>query len=119
MPSRTEKKPLTKSDLVGSWKLEGSFEEMDGVVSANPNIGENPTGFLHYTADDRVAVVIASAGRKKMAGNHRRTASIEDLAEAARTFDAYAGRFTLSPPDQVIHHIEVNSYENDVGRDFV
>ncbi len=104
---------------MGSWKLEGTFEELDGVVGVNPNVGENALGFLHYTADDRVAVIIASAGRKKMAGTHRRTASVEDLAEAARTFDAYAGRFSIRAPDQIIHHIEVNSYENDVGRDFV
>jgi hypothetical protein len=110
---------LTKSDLIGSWKLEGSYEDLDGVIGVNPNFGENPVGFLHYTAEDRVAVIIASGGRKKMAGAHRRRASVEDLAEAARTFDAYAGRFTFRAPDQIIHHIEANSYENDVGRDFV
>jgi hypothetical protein len=44
---------------------------------------------------------------------------MEELAESARTFDAYAGRFSFPEPGLVAHHIEISTFQNDVGTDLV
>lgn len=110
-------KPITKADLIGCWKLERAAEERDGVVGDNPNYGEAPVGFLHYVPDDRVSVMIVLKERGLMSVPHpqRRLAPIEELAEAARSFDGYAGRFELSGPQQVTHYIEASHFQNQVG----
>ena len=110
--------PLAMSDLIGCWKLVAALWERNGEIVANPNLAD-PTGYLHYLAEGRVAVTIALAGRKPMSGTHRRTAPRDELAESALTFDAYAGTFSLPGADTVIHHIEISSYQNDVGKDLV
>jgi hypothetical protein len=109
---------VRKSDILGCWRLDRTLEDRGGIVGFNPHFGENPKGLLHYLAGDRVAVTIAFSGRKTMTGLDRLHAPIEELAEAARTFDAYAGRFTLHEPDRITHHIEIASYQNYVGTDF-
>ena len=111
--------PLVMDDLIGCWKLVQALWERDGIVQTNPNMGGHPTGYLHYLREGRVAVTISLPGRKPMSGTHRRTAPREELAESALTFDAYAGTFSMPAPDRVVHHIEISSYENDVGKDLV
>ena len=110
---------VRKADILGCWKLVEAMEERGGVVHTNPNYGKNPTGFLHYLAEDRVAVVVSLAGRKLLSGGDRRKAPDEELAEAARSFDAYAGTFALLGDGHVSHRIEISTFQNDVGKDLV
>ena len=42
-----------------------------------------------------------------------------NAAEAARTFDAYAGSFSLRDDGHVAHRIEISTFQNDVGKDLV
>lgn len=111
--------PLEMADLLGCWSLVEALEDRGGVIRNNPNYGAKPTGFLHYLAEGRVSVAVANGGREPMSGTNRRMAPVEQLAESARTFDAYAGRFSLIAPDHVAHHIEISTYQNDVGKDLV
>jgi hypothetical protein len=112
-------KPVAVADILGCWKLIHAVELIDGVERPNPNLGTRPTGYLHYLAEGRVAVVVSLDGRKLLSGDHRRTAPREELADAALTFDAYAGTFSLIAPDRIAHHIEISTYQNDVGKDLV
>jgi len=112
-------KPIAVADIIGCWKLIHAVELLDGIERPNPNLGTNPTGYLHYLAEGRVAVVVSLDGRKLLSGDHRRTAPREELADAALTFDAYAGTFSLIAPDRIAHHIEISTYQNDVGQDLV
>lgn len=89
------------------------------MIRPNPLYGENPNGFLHYLAGGRMAVTIPLGERRLMSSGDRRTATLHELAESARTFDAYAGRFTLTGPDRIVHHVEVSTYQNHVGSDLV
>lgn len=109
--------PITKADLIGCWKLARAAEERDGIVRDNPNYGEAPTGFLHYVPDDRVAMITVMKERGLMSVPHpqRRLAPVEELAEAARTFDGYGGRFALTGADEVTHYIEASHFQNQVG----
>ena len=113
------RRPLEVADLLGCWKLVDAFEERDGVVLPNPYLGRNATGYLHYLAGGRVAVTVALAGRQPMSGSDRRKAPAAELAQSALTFDAYAGTFSLLGADRIAHHIEISTYQNQVGTDLV
>ena len=110
---------MEKNDLLGTWSLVRAFETRDArVVDATP-LGAHPTGFIHYLTDDRMAVVIAHDGRKALTGTSRRSAPEPELAASARTLDAYAGRYSIPDANTVVHHLEVSSYQNDLGKDYI
>jgi Lipocalin-like domain len=106
------------NSLVGTWKLVSASSAMSGGDRDAP-YGPNPAGFLTYTEDGRVSVLISYSGRKRLSvlsgggGSH---ALMEEQAEAFKTFLAYAGRYTLDG-DKVTHHIEVSSIQNYVNKD--
>jgi hypothetical protein len=112
-------KPLEMTDVVGCWRLERALIKRGDVITPNPIYGPNPTGFLHYLPEYRVAVTIPLGPRRLMSSTDRRGGTIEELAESARSFDAYAGRVSFIAPDKIVHHIEVNTYQNYVGTDLV
>lgn len=101
--------------LLGTWKLIGVSSVTPSGEKIDAPYGENPTGALTYTADGRMSSVISYGGRRPLplAGG-----TIEDQAEAFKTFFAYAGRYSLTE-DKVIHHIEISSVQNHVGRDLM
>lgn len=107
------------ADILGCWELVGAYEDRDGAIGVNPFLGTNPKGFLHYLAGGRVAVTVGLAGRVPYSVANRRLAPVEELAESARTFDAYAGTFRFLEPDIIAHHIEVSTDQGDVGTDLV
>lgn len=114
---RDSRTRVTADAIFGCWRLERAMEERGGVERPNPTYGASPTGYLHYLPGGRVAVTIPLGERKPMSGNDRRAAPVEELADAARSFDAYAGRFSLIRGDRIVHHVEVASYQNRVGTD--
>src|ERR1700684_3516382 len=104
-----------KDKLVGAWKLlSASTTTSSGERSETP-YGAKPLGFLTYTADGRVTAMISYDGRKSLSAGG---GTLEEQAEAFKTFLAYAGRYTFSG-DKVIHHVEISSIQNYVDRDLV
>jgi len=103
-------------DLHGSWSLVRTYKLVDGAETEAPAFNRSSYGFIHYLADGRVAVLIAHE-RSKLSGD-RRTSPDSEMAAAARSFDAYGGNFTLAD-DVVTHHLDISSYENDRGADYV
>jgi len=81
-------------------------------------MGQKPTGFITYTADGRMSVVITAEARKPLSVNDRIAAPAEERAEAFSTVIAYAGRYTFTG-DKVVHHVEVSWMPNQVGTDLV
>jgi Lipocalin-like domain len=107
----------TDDNLVGTWKLVSALSTTSKGESGEPPFGLNPVGFLTYTGDGRVTVLISHGGRKPISGGGG-TLAQEEQAEAFRTFFAYAGRYTFSG-DKVTHHLEISSIQNYVDRDLV
>ena len=100
--------------LAGTWKLvSASSTTSNGERSETP-YGPNPVGILTYTGDGRVSALISYGGRKALGA----LASVEEQAEAFKTFLAYAGRYTLDG-ENVTHHVEISSIQNYVGKDLV
>lgn len=107
----------SKSDLVGTWKLVSS-KDTNEKGEVKDSYGRNPTGFLTYTADGRMIVLITTDGRKPLSVPDWVAAPAEERAEAFATSIAYAGTYTLSG-DKVIHHVEAASMQNLVNTDLV
>jgi hypothetical protein len=108
----------TSDKLVGTWKLmSASSTTSTGERSETP-YGAGPVGFLTYTGDGRVTALISYGGRKSLSISGGTFASLDEQAEAFKTFLAYAGRYTLSG-DKVTHHIEISSIQNYVDKDLV
>jgi hypothetical protein len=104
----------TDDKLVGTWKLvSASSTTRSGKRNETP-YGARPTGLLTYR-DGRVFAMISYDGRKPLSaggGNQ------EEQAEAFKTFLAYAGRYIFDG-GKVMHHVEVSSIQNYVGKDLV
>jgi hypothetical protein len=104
-----------KDSLVGSWKLvSATYTTEKGEVKEQ--IGPNPVGFLTYTADGRMSVVMADSRRKPLSMVIPPPA--EEATAALLTFFAYAGSYTFTG-DQVTHHVEICSVQNFVNTDQV
>ena len=100
--------------LLGTWKLvSASSTNASGKRNEAP-YGPSPTGLLTY-GEGRVTALISYDGRKSLplAGG-----TLEEQADAFKTFLAYAGRYIFDG-DTVTHHIEISSIQNYVGRDLV
>ena len=103
----------SKASLVGTWRLV-SFTSTNDKGEVENAYGPNPTGFLTYTADGRVSVILASSGRKPLSI----PPTPAEETEAFSTLTAYAGSYTFNG-DKVIHHIEVCLVQNIVNTDQV
>jgi Lipocalin-like domain len=101
--------------LAGTWKLVSvSSTTPKGERSETP-YGANPTGLLTYTTDGRVTALISYDGRKLLSSGG---GTLEEQAEAFKTFFGYAGRYTLNG-DKVTHVVEISSIQNYVDKDLV
>jgi hypothetical protein len=101
--------------IVGTWKLISAL----GTTQSGEThklLGESPSGFLTYTADGRMTVILASAGRQPLSVADPVAAPAAERAEAFATFDAYAGRYTFDG-ERVTHHVEVSLFQNWAGTD--
>ena len=108
---------MDRDELIGSWRLEG-VEVVGEDAGAGPApFGGNPEGILHYLPDGRMAVLIQNSDRAPIEGGRRGGSDVE-WRRAARTFTAYAGSWTLEP-GRVVHHVDFNSFPNDVGVDYI
>ena len=105
------------NSLVGTWKLVSLTNTTDkGYVKHF--MGQKPTGFITYTAEGRMSVVINAEGRKPLSVNDRFAAPSEERAAAFSSLIAYAGGYTFTG-DKVIHHVEASWIPNQVGTDLV
>ncbi len=104
--------------IVGTWSLV-SVTSIDGAGQINESAyGLQPRGLITYTADRRMAVVIAEDPREPLSVDDKLAAPAEERARAFSTFSAYAGRYTLHG-GKVVHHVEVASMPNRTHRDVV
>jgi len=101
--------------LAGTWKLISASSTTSAGERCETPYGVQPTGFLSYSADARVTALISYDGRKPLAYGG---GTLEEQAEAFKTFLAYAGRYRLDG-DKVTHHVAISSIQNYVDKDLV
>jgi hypothetical protein len=109
---------LTKEQFVGVWKLVSWENHLaDGTIRYP--FGKDAMGYLIYAENGCMATEIMTAGRPPQRSSEDLfEGSTEEKAEMMRTFLAYCGRFEVCG-DSVIHHIEVGSFPNWVGKGHV
>jgi hypothetical protein len=107
----------SKEELVGTWKLVSGTDTTD-KGDVKDAFGVNPTGFLNYSADGSMIVLITYGGRKPLSVYDAISAPVAERAEAFSTMVAYAGRYTVTG-NKVVHHVEAAWLENRVGQDLV
>ena len=101
--------------IVGTWKLVSTgATTAEGKSVASP-MGEHPTGFLTYTTDGRMSLLITHDGRPRLSGD-RLDSPIEERANAFSTMVSYAGSYRIEG-NRLIHHVEAASSQNWVGTD--
>jgi hypothetical protein len=103
--------------VIGTWSLVSvSATSPDGTVDRAP-YGPQPTGYLTYTPDGYMQVIVAFSGRPRLSSDWRASPP-EERAAAFATSLSYAGRFSVSD-GQVTHHVEASSDPNRVGTSIV
>lgn len=103
LPVQAAKNQLTSNSLIGTWKLISMTHEnlVTGIVA--DDYGPNPVGYLSYSPDGHMIVIITKANRKKL--TNKITASHEAI-ELLNTMTSYAGTYTIKDK-QIVHHIDV------------
>lgn len=91
--------------LVGTWKLVSSTRKDVESGEESRTFGARPTGFLNYSRDGRVMVIIVGDDRKPPSGPVPTEA---EMSAWHKSTLAYAGRYTVEG-NQVIHHVEASS----------
>ncbi|MGA8575567.1 MAG: lipocalin-like domain-containing protein [Candidatus Cybelea sp.] len=106
-------KAAAKEGIVGAWSLI-SFDVDEGKTTEKPRFGPDPVGYLIYSADARMAAVLAGTHRPELKSPAGSAASEASRSEALLNFLAYAGRYDVRG-DRVFHHVEVSVFTNLMG----
>ena len=104
-------------ELHGAWDLVRWVFLIDGKFSSNP-MGPDARGRILYQADGYMSAALMAANRPWAEGLTFLGSSPAERSDAALNFVAYAGRFERHG-DQVVHHVELSLYPEQVGTDLV
>src|SRR3954452_15873196 len=74
--------------LVGTWKLVSNNYEVQSNGQTAPTMGENPIGYLHFTAEGRVFVVFSASNRQPGKTDAERAALLGSLT-------SYTGKYRV------------------------
>jgi hypothetical protein len=100
-------------DVVGRWNIVSWVQEYDDGRVQYP-MGEDLVGFIRYTADGDMAVMIAKRDRPDFATGGQWDASDSDKAAAYQSMLSYAGRYELGD-GYVVHHVDLSLFPGWVG----
>ena len=79
--------------------------------------GERPDGTLVYLPSGWMAVQIQHDARPPIGSPDLGAGTDEQQAAAYRTYNAYAGTFSLPEPGIVVHHLELGIHPDQLGMD--
>lgn len=90
--------------LLGVWELLEVVERpVDGSAVRLP-LGERPIGLLVYTADGYMSVQLMRRGRSVPASADTADFTLEESAEMAGRYVAYAGRYDVDEGEATVTH---------------
>lgn len=112
MPASRSSLSVDDTPLLGTWKLKSYFVTTAAGVRSTP-YGEDPTGYLSYSADGRMHAIGAASGRLVPASA---TSSHNERATLHDTMFAYAGTYSVDATN-VVHHVDISWNEVWTGTD--
>jgi hypothetical protein len=101
--------------VLGTWKLVSYVREVLGSNERFNQFGENPAGYLGYSADGRMYAIFVRQDRITPGDV---VPTDEEGVKLLGTMVAYAGTFTLEA-EKVVHHIDVSWNQAWTGTDQV
>ncbi len=99
--------------LVGTWRLV-TWEARSADDEVSYPFGRDAIGYIIYSADGYMSVVIMRANRPIFATGDLLAGSIEERAEAAAGYISYVGRYEMRE-GMVIHYVEASLFPNWIG----
>jgi len=111
---------MNEKKFIGTWKLKSFEAELPDGRVLYPH-GKNPDGYIMYSEDGYMLVLITDQDRKSFAGeaipskHFWKTVNDHKKAEAYETLLSYCGKYKVKNEDVVEHFIEVSSFPNWVG----
>ena len=103
--------------LLGNWRLV-SFTAQGADGREYHPMGEGLVGTLMYTSDGRMAVQLMGTDRPRLDSPAYGAGTEAQWAQAARSFFAYAGRFSVDETTPAVtHHVELALNPFWCGRD--
>jgi len=99
--------------LIGTWKLVSYIgEEVPSGARADV-MGPHPSGYINYSRDGRMIVIIVGSDRNKPAGQ---VPTPQEAQALIRSMLAYAGTYTIdAAAETVTHHIDVSWDQTRTG----
>ena len=108
------KLPLTvdKNSLLGTWKMR-SYVVTTAAGERSTPYGENPQGYISYSADGRMQAIGVASGRQVPAAA---SAPDDERVALYDTMFAYAGTYSVDGC-KIIHHVDISWNELWTGTD--
>ena len=108
-----------RDQLIGAWELVTYviYSEQSPSEALYP-LGVDAKGMILYTPDGYLSAQLQCPGQKAFAATWPIDGSESELAESAKRFIGYSGRFELDssgPMPVLLHHFFVSSFPNWIG----
>jgi Lipocalin-like domain len=104
-----------ENPVVGTWKLKSFVREVTATGEKFDQMGEHPKGYLSYSADGRMYVIVTAENRiKPLTANP----TDEQRAKLHQTMFAYAGTYMMES-EKVVHPVDISWNEAWTGTDQV
>jgi hypothetical protein len=105
--------------FVGSWGLVSYEYALPSGEVLRP-FGGSPLGLILYHADGRMSAQVSTGSPARLISGDPLQASVEEAAEAWRTYFGYWGSFNVHTEEGiVVHHVEGSSFANWIGTEQV
>jgi len=101
-----------EEDLYGTWRLISYAQEIPATGERIDIFGKAPIGFLSYSRDGRMSVILVNTERPKPIDLTKVTD--EDRVKLYKTFIAYAGTFKFDGKT-VTHNVDISWNETWTG----
>jgi len=103
----------TANPFLGTWQLVSVTRDTVPPSKTINSFGDQPSGFLNYTDDGRMMVIIV---QKERPIPQDKIANDTEALALYRTFNSYAGTYTIKD-DHIIHHIDISWNQKWTGTD--
>ena len=101
-----QERPTTSQQVHGVWSLVTYLVEVKESDETFPPMGNNPSGYVIFTPEGRLAFTLSAEGRQA-------AESVEDSAGLLSSMIAYTGTYTLEQP---LDHQSGCGLESRMGR---